>query len=186
MIRCICSHGFNLYHHKYAIHISRNYLLLTATGTPLSVYQVVCIYLRSRHGPIFLAEVTQQREARWCSVENILFSLKGDDKDASPISKGLAVIQVAVMASNNDFEPKSITTGTSQLWIVVAYIPGCYTAVAAAAAVRHRVPHGKNWCCGSLHLIPVFSFSSFKHDLFSMSPLAVLLDLQRWFFSYDT
>ena len=26
--------------------------------TPLSVYQVVCIYLGSRHGPILLAKVT--------------------------------------------------------------------------------------------------------------------------------
>ena len=35
-------------------------------------------------------------------------------------------------------------------------------------AVRHRVPDGKNCSRGSLHLIPVFSFSSFKHDLFSL------------------
>ena len=39
----------------------------------------------------------------------------------------------------------------------------CYTAV-VGAAVRHRLPDGKNCCCGSLHLIPVFSFSSFKHN----------------------
>ena len=37
----------------------------------------------------------------------------------------------------------------------------CYTA----AAVRHRVPDGKNCCCGSLHLIPMSSFSSFKHNV---------------------
>ena len=30
----------------------------------------------------------------------------------------------------------------------------CYSVV-AAAAVRHRVPDGKNCCCGSLHLIRV-------------------------------
>ena len=36
----------------------------------------------------------------------------------------------------------------------------CNTAVvAAAAAVRHRVPDGQIWCCGSLHLISVSFFS---------------------------
>ena len=33
----------------------------------------------------------------------------------------------------------------------------------AAAAVRHRVPDVKNCCRGSLNLIPVLSFSSFKY-----------------------
>ena len=57
----------------------------------------------------------------------------------------------------------------------------CYTAVAAAAAAcccllllaaanRHRVPEGKVCSRGSLHLIPVFSFSSFKHDFFHCTP----------------
>ena len=55
-----------------------------------------------------------------------------------------------------------------------------------AAAVGHRVPDGKICCCGSLHLIPVFSFSSLKHDLFTMHPLAVLSHLQRRFFTYNT
>ena len=32
-------------------------------------------------------------------------------------------------------------------------------AVLLAAAVRHRVPDGKNCCCGSLNLIPALSFS---------------------------
>ena len=61
----------------------------------------------------------------------------------------------------------------------------CYTAVAAAAATC--------CCCSStcagwqnllpllLHLIPLFSFSSFKNDLFSMYPLAVL----RRTYSFD-
>ena len=49
------------------------------------------------------------------------------------------------------------------------------------AAVRHRVPDGKICCCGSLHLIPVLSFSSLKHDLFSMYPLAVLSHFHRRF-----
>ena len=63
----------------------------------------------------------------------------------------------------------------------------CYSAVAAAsAAVGHRVPDCKICCCGSLHLIPVFPFSLFKHDLFSMYPLAVLLQLQHRFFTYST
>ena len=44
-----------------------------------------------------------------------------------------------------------------------------------AATVCQRVPDGKICCRGSLHLIPFSSFSSFKHDLFSMYPLAVLL-----------
>ena len=42
------------------------------------------------------------------------------------------------------------------------------------AAVRHRMPHGKICCFTSLSLIPVFSFSTFQHDLFLMHPLAVL------------
>ena len=51
----------------------------------------------------------------------------------------------------------------------------CYPAVAAAAvlllaAVRRRVPDDVLCSCGVLHLIAVFSFSSFKHDLFLMYP----------------
>ena len=55
-----------------------------------------------------------------------------------------------------------------------------------AAAVRHRVQDSKICCCGSLHLILAFSFSSFKHDLFSMYPLAVLSHSQRRLFTYNT
>ena len=51
-----------------------------------------------------------------------------------------------------------------------------------AAAVRHRVPDGKICSRGSLHLIPVFSFSSFKHDLFSTYPLAVPSHFHSRFF----
>ena len=62
----------------------------------------------------------------------------------------------------------------------------CYATLAAAGTVRHRVPDGKICCCGSLHLIPVFSFSSsFKHELFLMYPLAVLSHLQPRF-TYNT
>ena len=50
----------------------------------------------------------------------------------------------------------------------------------------HRAPDGQICCCGSLHLIPVFSFFSFKHDIFSMYPLAVLSHLQQRFFTYST
>ena len=50
-----------------------------------------------------------------------------------------------------------------------------------AAVVRHRVPDGKICFRGSLHLIPVFYFSSFHYELFSMYPLAVLSHLQRRF-----
>ena len=35
-----------------------------------------------------------------------------------------------------------------------------------AAADRYREPGGRACCGGSLHLIPVFLFSSFKHDFF--------------------
>ena len=51
-----------------------------------------------------------------------------------------------------------------------------------AAAVRHRVLDGKVCSRGPLHLIPVFSFSSFKHDIFLMYPLAVLSRFQGRFF----
>ena len=56
----------------------------------------------------------------------------------------------------------------------------CCPAVAAAAvllraaAVRRRVPDDAICSCGLLHLIPVFSFSSFKHDIFLMYHVAVL------------
>ena len=65
----------------------------------------------------------------------------------------------------------------------------CYPAVAAApvlllaAAVRHRVPSNTICCCGLLHLIPVFYFSSSKHDLFLMYTLAVLSHVQPRFIS---
>ena len=42
------------------------------------------------------------------------------------------------------------------------------------AAVRHCVPDGK-YVFGSVNVIPVFPFSSFKHDLNLMYPFAVLL-----------
>ena len=67
----------------------------------------------------------------------------------------------------------------------------CYTAFVAAAAVllipaavRHCVPDGQIWCW-FIESDPVFSFSSFKRDCFSMYPLAVLscriygLDLRK-------
>ena len=63
----------------------------------------------------------------------------------------------------------------------------CYPAVAAAAVlllattVRHRVPDDAICCCGLLHLIPVFYFSSFKHDLSLMYRLAVLSHVQPRF-----
>ena len=48
----------------------------------------------------------------------------------------------------------------------------CYTAAvaAAAAAVSHRVPDGKNccWFVESDSTYVVFSFYSFKHDLIIM------------------
>ena len=47
-----------------------------------------------------------------------------------------------------------------------------------AAAVCHRVPDDTICCCGLLHLLPAFSFSSFKHDLFLMYHLAVLSHLR--------
>ena len=50
------------------------------------------------------------------------------------------------------------------------------------ATVRHRVLDGKNCSRGSMHLIPVFFFSSLKPDIFSMCPLAVLLHFPRRFF----
>ena len=40
-----------------------------------------------------------------------------------------------------------------------------------AAAVGHLVPDGKICSRGSLHPIPVFSFSSFKQDFFTIHPL---------------
>ena len=40
------------------------------------------------------------------------------------------------------------------------------TVLPLAVADRHRAPDGQICCCGPWHLIPVFSFSSFKHDLY--------------------
>ena len=59
--------------------------------------------------------------------------------------------------------------------ICIYKYPPCISAAAlctillVAAAVRHRVPDGKFCCRGSLHLIPLFSFSSsFKHNILLM------------------
>ena len=61
----------------------------------------------------------------------------------------------------------------------------CCCCSYSAGAVRHRVPDGTFCCCASLHLIPVFSFSFFKHDIFLMHALAVLSQLQPRF-TYNT
>ena len=53
-----------------------------------------------------------------------------------------------------------------------------------AAAVRHRVPDGNICCCGSLHLIPVFSFIQTQFT-FNARTLAVLSRLQPRF-TYNT
>ena len=45
------------------------------------------------------------------------------------------------------------------------------------AAVRHKCAGWRNIVAGSLNLIPVFSFSSIKHDLSFMHPLAALSHL---------
>ena len=61
------------------------------------------------------------------------------------------------------------------------YIPAMYfcccsvlcsytTAVAAAVAVRHRVPDGKICCCGSLHLIPVVLSLHSNTNYFQCTP----------------
>ena len=64
---------------------------------------------------------------------------------------------------------------------------------AAAAAVRHRVPYAKwpKFVDDSLNLIPVFSFSSFKHDsctpwqycrtdgLYSLIPGTIVVHLRQ-------
>ena len=87
---------------------------LRLTTRHTSVYKVVCvhIYLSSRHGPTSLAQVTHNRGSLMFGRE-LMISLNGDDKGASPAFKGLAVIQVAVFASGNDFQPKSVITNTS-------------------------------------------------------------------------
>ena len=81
-------------------------------------------------------------EARWCSVENGWFPLNADDKDASPAFKGLAVIQVAVMASGNVIRDCRYVTAlncgnicTSLKWIIARLLVLClrlplYAAVA--------------------------------------------------------
>ena len=62
----------------------------------------------------------------------------------------------------------------------------CYTTVAAAAAaVRHRVPDDKFCSRGLLHLIPVISFSSFKHDFFN-EPLGSTVAFFSVDFTYNT
>ena len=70
-----------------------------------------------------------------------------------------------------------------------SYLPACccvvccHTAAAAATGVRGRVLDGKICSHGSLHLTPVFCFSAFKPDMFSMYLLAVVAShFQRRFF----
>ena len=43
------------------------------------------------------------------------------------------------------------------------------------AAIRHRAPDGQFAAGSSLNLIPVFSFSSFKRDLFLEAPLGSIV-----------
>ena len=65
----------------------------------------------------------------------------------------------------------------------------CYTAVAAAAvaaAVRHRVSDDKICSRGSLHLIPAFFFSSFKHDFFFNTRWQYFRIFSVDFFTYNT
>ena len=57
----------------------------------------------------------------------------------------------------------------------------CSAVLLLDAAVCHRVPDDAICSYGLVHLIPVFSFSSFKHDLFLMYPLAVLSHVQPRF-----
>ena len=64
--------------------------------------------------PSFLARMTHNRGSSIFGRE-LTISLTGDDKDVSPAFNGLAVIQVAAMASGNVFRAESVTTGTSQL-----------------------------------------------------------------------
>ena len=67
-------------------------------GTPLSVTRS-CTYICKVDMAHFSSRRWHTTEARWCSVENWRLSSNGDNKDASPAFKGLAVVQVAVTAS---------------------------------------------------------------------------------------
>ena len=64
-----------------------------------------------------------------------------------------------------------IQSGAAALCVAILLL--LRLAAAARCCCCNRVLDGKNGCCGSLNL-PVFSFSSFKHGLFFMYPLAVL------------
>ena len=76
----------------------------------------------------------------------------------------------------------SIYLCTSAMYFCCCSVRRYTAVVAAAAAVRHRVTDGKFCCCGSFHMIPMFSFSSFKHGiLITYVPLAVLSHLQPRF-----
>ena len=70
--------------------------------------------------------------------------------------------------------------GAAALWCVALLL--LLQTLLLAAAVRHGVPDGQICCCCSLHLVPVFAFSPFKHNLLLMYPLAVLSHSQRRFF----
>ena len=56
---------------------------------------------------------------------------------------------------------------------------GAAAAVLLILAVRHLVPDVAKFVAGSLNLIPVFSSSSFKPDLFLIHPLAVCCRIYR-------
>ena len=73
-------------------------------------------------------------------------------------------------------------TGMDSYIPACCFVVWCYNAVAAAAAaVRHREPDGKNCFRGLLPLIPVFSLSSFEHEFISMCSLVVLSFLEPIF-----
>ena len=91
------------------------------------------------------------------------------------------------------------TSFSMYLYVPVTYSCCCccsvcyYPAVAAAAvlllffsaAVGHRVPDDALCCCSLLHLIPVFSFSSFKRNSYSMYPLLAVQSHVQSRFTYN-
>ena len=72
------------------------------------------------------------------------------------------------------YPPTTCISAAAALCVAILPLRSLLVQCWCWCALRHRVPGDTMCCCGLLHLIPVFYFSSSKHELFLMYPLTVL------------
>ena len=124
----------------------------------------------------------------WCSVLLLLFLFCYVETVCGFTTEYLDLLDI-----NSDYTVRCCMT---YVRVCICIYPPCTSATAAAALscvsllllLQLLLLAAACCCCsstcagwqnllptGSLHLFPLFSFYSFKHDLFSMYPLAVVL-----------